>query len=69
MAGKLFAGLTYRYTDYKYFNSEFSAVQNVGELSLSWTIWKKFSLSVYYEGTFEQSDQFNRIYAQLNLGF
>ena len=69
VAGKLFAGLTYRYTDYKYYNSEFSAVQNVGEVSLSWRIWKKFSLSVYYEGTFEKSDQYNRVYAQLNLGF
>ena len=67
--GKLYAGLTYRYTDYKYYNNELSAVQNVGEVSLSWRIWKKFSMSVYYEGTFEKADQFNRIYAQLNLGF
>ena len=69
VAGKLFAELAYRYTDYKYYNNVFSAIKNVGELSLSWRIWKKFSVSAYYEGTFEGSDQYNRIYAQLNLGF
>ena len=68
VAGKLYAGLTYRYTDYKYYN-EISAGQNVGEINLSWRIWKKFSFSVYYEGTFEKQAQYNRIYAQLNLGF
>ena len=46
--GKLYAGLTYRYTDYKYYNNELSAVQNVGEVSLSWRMWRKFSMSVYY---------------------
>ena len=69
VAGKLFAGLTYRYTDYHFYNNEYSTVQNVGEIDLSWRIWKKFSLSLYYEGTWDKSDQYNRIYAQLNLGF
>jgi len=68
-AGKLYGGLTYRYTDYKFYNNEFSSVQNVGEVNLSWRIWKKFSLSVYYEGTWEKANQYNRIYGQLNLGF
>ncbi|MEI8005161.1 MAG: hypothetical protein WCI48_03070 [Bacteroidota bacterium] len=69
VSGKLFAGLTYRYTDYHYYNNEYSSVQNVGEIDLSWRIWKKFSLSLYYEGTWDNANQYNRIYAQLNLGF
>ena len=69
VAGKLFAGLTYRYTDYSFYNNEMSTLQNVGEANLSWRIWRKFSLSVYYEGTWEKLHQYNRIYAQLNLGF
>ncbi|MCX6287223.1 MAG: hypothetical protein NTY96_08915 [Bacteroidetes bacterium] len=69
VAGKLFAGLNYRYTDYRFYNNEMTTLQNVGEVNLSWRIWKKFSMSVYYEGTFEKSEQYNRIYAQINLGF
>jgi hypothetical protein len=69
VAGKLFAGLTYRYTDYSFNLAEDPTIQNVGEVNISWRIWKRFSLSVYYEGTFESSNQFNRIFAQLNLGF
>ncbi|MCX6281341.1 MAG: hypothetical protein NTU51_05210 [Bacteroidetes bacterium] len=69
VAGKLFAGITYRYTDYSFYSNEMKTLQNVGEIDLSWRIWKKFSMSLYYEGTFEGSSQYNRIYAQLNLGF
>ena len=68
-AGKLYGGLTYRYTDYHFYGNEISALQNVGEISLSWRIWKRFSLSAYYEGTFEKDNQYNRVYAQLSLGF
>jgi len=69
LKGKLYAGLTYRYTDYKYVSNEMTAIQNVGEVNLTWRIWKRFSMSAYYEGTFEGSTQYNRIYAQLTLGF
>jgi hypothetical protein len=67
--GKLFGGLTYRYTDYTYVGAEYSTIQNVGEISLNWRMWKRFSLSLYYEGTWDKPEQYNRIYAQLNLGF
>lgn len=67
--GKLFAGIQYRYVDYNYVSAETPIVQNVGEVNLSWRIYKKIALSVYYEGTFEPDTQFNRIYAQFNLGF
>jgi hypothetical protein len=41
----------------------------MGEANLSWRIIRKLSLSIYYEGTFEQVDKFNRIYAQVNYRF
>jgi phospholipase C len=66
--GKLYAGLAYRYVDYQYY-SEGTLPQNLAEANLTWRIYKKISLSVYYEGTFEKVHQYNRIYGQLNLGF
>jgi hypothetical protein len=69
-SGKLYLGLTYRYVDYHYFNTEYvPTYQNMGEFSLTWRIIRKLALSVYYEGTFEKVNQFNRIYAQVNWGF
>jgi hypothetical protein len=69
-AGKLYVGLTYRYVDYHYYNTEFLPVyQNMGEFSLTWRIIRKLLFSVYYEGTFEKLVNNHRIYAQINWGF
>ena len=67
--GKLFASLDYKFNNYKYLNSEYKTTQNTGEASLYWRIYKKITLSVYYEGTFESAYNFNRIYGQFSLGF
>lgn len=67
--GRIYAGLKYRYVDYLYTNSEFSQIQNIGEASISWRIYKKLSVSVYYEGTFEKQYSFNRIYVNLSQRF
>lgn len=67
--GKLYAGLKYRYVDYDYSNSEQSMVQNIGEVNLSWKIFKKLSMSVYYEGTFEEEMNYNRIYLNVTQRF
>ncbi len=69
-SGKLYMGLTYRYVDYHYYNTEYlPTYQNMGEFSLSWRIVRKLLFSVYYEGTFEKTNQVHRLYAQINLGF
>ncbi|TRZ76627.1 MAG: hypothetical protein D4R97_00470 [Bacteroidetes bacterium] len=69
-SGKLYMGLTYRYVDYHYYNTEYlPTYQNMGEFSLTWRIVRKLLFSVYYEGTFEKINQFHRLYAQINLGF
>jgi hypothetical protein len=67
--GKVSAGLNYRYVDYNYYSSELPQVQNIGEINISWRMIKKLSLSVYYEGTFENEVTFSRIYANLGYRF
>lgn len=67
--GKLYGGLAYRYVNYDYVTSEMNSLQNIIEANLSWSIYKKLSLSVYYEGTFDHSYTFNRIYANLTQRF
>lgn len=67
--GKLYGGLKYRYVDYLYTNSEITQIQNIGEANLTWRIYKKLSLSVYYEGTFEKQFNFNRVYASISQRF
>jgi hypothetical protein len=67
--GKLYSSLGYKYVNYKFSYSDVKLPQNVGEVNLTWRIYKRIALSAYYEGTFENVNQFNRIYAQLNYGF
>lgn len=67
--GKLSCGLNYRYVDYNFYNFESSQLQNIGEINLTWRILKKLSCSVFYEGTFEKSITFNRIYVNLTQRF
>lgn len=69
LAGKLYAGLGYRYVDYHYFSTESSIPQNMAEFSLNWNIYKKLCLSLNYEGTFEKVNQFNRLYINITQRF
>ncbi len=67
--GKLDGGLKYRYVDYLYQISETDLAQNVLEANLSWRIYRKLSLSVYYEGTFETKNPYNRLYINVSQRF
>lgn len=69
MSGKLQTGIGYRYLDYHLPESLVSIIQNVGETYLVWQINKKMSFSMNYEGTFEITDQFNRLYVQVRRRF
>ena len=66
---KLSGGLKYRYVDYLYRNSEMSLIQHVGEANLSWTVYKKLSLSIYYEGTFEKEMPYHRVFINISQRF
>ena len=67
--GKINSGLRYRYIDYNFINSAPSVAQNVGEINLTWRIYKKLSMSVYYEGSFEKQFTSNRIYLNITQRF
>lgn len=67
--GKIYTGVGYRYVDYRLPESSLDMVQNIGELNISWQIFEKTSMSVSYEGTFEQEHKYNRIYLQLRKRF
>lgn len=69
VSGKLNGGLKFRYVDYKYRNSETDLAQNIFEANLSWNVYRKLSLSVYYEGTFETQVSYNRLYVNITQRF
>ncbi len=68
--GKLNAGINYRYVDYNLYQNETSMVQHIAEVNLSWSIIRKLSLNVFFEGTFEKTNnQYQRLYVQLRKSF
>lgn len=67
--GKLNGGLNYRHVDYNFYTSESSVLQNMAEINFSWNIYKKLMMSVYYEGTFEKGNKFNRVYFNVTQRF
>ncbi|PLX10060.1 MAG: hypothetical protein C0598_11235 [Marinilabiliales bacterium] len=67
--GKLYGSFAYRYVDYQYTFTEGNDLQHVGDINLSWRIYKKISFSVSYEGQFEKEFTYNRIYANLLTRF
>lgn len=69
ISDKLSGGLKYRYVDYLYRNAETALIQNVGEVNLSWAVYGKLSLSVYYEGTFEKEIPYHRLYINISQRF
>jgi len=50
-------------------NSGETLAQNIAEVSMTWRIIRKLAFTLYYEGTFEKVNQFNRLYGQLNFRF
>jgi len=68
--GKLNAGINYRYVDYKFYQNESSMVQHIAEVNLSWSIIRKLTLNLFFEGTFEKPDnRYQRLYVQLRKSF
>jgi hypothetical protein len=69
MNGKLHAELNYHYVDHDYRSAEMAIAQHVGEAGLSWAVFRKLYLSAHYEGTFEASLAYNRIFLSLSQRF
>ncbi len=69
LKGKIQTSLGYRYGKYQLPENLTDVTQHIGEMSLSWQFVKNMSISMNYEGTFEQQDRYNRIYAQIRKRF
>jgi hypothetical protein len=69
LQGKIQTSLGYRYARYQLPENQNDVTQHIGEISLSWQFLKNMSISMNYEGTFEQQDRYNRLYAQIRKRF
>lgn len=68
-SGKIYSELSYRYVNYNNINSAISLVQNITELSISWRVAKKLTLSTNFEGTLEKDNNYGRIYINISQRF
>lgn len=67
--GKFEVGLGYSYVDYRLPENFLNLIQHIGEANMSWTPGKNISLSAYYEGQFEKTEVYHRIYIQVRKRF
>ena len=63
--GKVYGSLSYRYVHYDYSYMIGKTTQHVGDVNITWRIIKRLSLALAYEGQFEGSDNYNRVYVNL----
>jgi len=69
VSGKLFGGLNYRYVSYEFNTFDESTIHHILEANLNWRIYKKLTLGTYWEGAFEKTLTYNRIYLNLTQRF
>lgn len=69
VGGKLSAGIGYRYVNQSYFDMLSTLKQHLGELNVNYQITRKLSAGLYYEGTFETTNTYHRIYMNLSQRF
>jgi hypothetical protein len=67
--GKFFSMLNYRFVNYKYTSTSSTLTQNIGELDLSYYFTKKLYVSLNFESTFQEKENYNRIYFNLRKKF
>lgn len=66
---KLSSSINYRYVDYNFESDTDRLSQQIGELDLSFRFNRKFSMSVNYEATFENENDYHRIYFSAIMRF
>jgi hypothetical protein len=67
--GKIYGMLNYRWIKFDYANSDSKLNQNIGGIDFSYRFNKKLYLSVNYEATFQDNENYNRIYLNLRKKF
>ncbi len=69
VGGKLSTGLGYRYVNQSYFDMLGKLKQHLGEVNVNYQITRKLSAGLYYEGTFETTNIYHRIYMNVSQRF
>ena len=67
--GKIYSQLHYRFVNFNYVNSASNLKQNIGEINFSYQFNKKLYLSVNLEATFQEKENYNRVYLNLRRKF
>ncbi len=67
--GKLYGEIQYRNVNYRYSRTETELKQNIFSTNISWRIQKRLSLSIYYEGIFGDSNNYNRTHLNITKRF
>jgi hypothetical protein len=67
--GKLFAMLNYRMVNFDYVNTSSQLNQHISEIDLAYRFNKKLYLSVNFETTFQEENNYNRVYLNLRRKF
>jgi len=67
--GKIVPGIGYRFVDYTLPENSVSIIQNIADVNLAVNFTRTLYFSVNYEGTFEPSANYNRVYLQLRKRF
>lgn len=65
LKGKLYTELSYKFVNYQYLNSNSAMLQHIAGANVCFRIQKTLIISADYEGTFESSDYYNRIYVNV----
>lgn len=68
-AGKLYSQLSYRHVNFNYVNFNSQLKQHIGAIDLSYQFNKKLYFSVNVETTFQEKENYNRVYLNLRRKF
>lgn len=68
-SGKVQPGAGFRYVNYTLPENSLKIIQNIAEINLAINFTRTLYFSVNYEGTFESTAKYNRVYVQLRKRF
>lgn len=69
LQGKFNSSLSYKFSNYTFFESDFSQMQHAGELSAQYRLKYKVSVSLFYEAVYDQRYMNHRLFAQISKSF
>ena len=67
--GEMNVGLGLKRVNYQFLSGSPDLIQNIGNLDLSWRLFYNNFLTISYEGTFQETTTYSRIYLSINTRF